>query len=201
VDLLEDLCEWALQKSKLDLRTTQDLKQVLEKREFLMVAQELLERLGGQAISDFMSDVFDPDSIVPARIHELIAAMPFRGYLTTNYDNLLERAYVHVRNRQIDWACSDENKRISVLIERNPFLLKLHGDLSTPGSIVLAHRDYARLLSDKKYLDMLTSLLSNYTLLMFGYSLSDLDSAVMHRSPCPGWQIENTLPPEPARQT
>src|SRR5207253_7203373 len=57
----------------------------------------------------------------------------------TNYDNLLERAYVHVRNRQIDWACSDENKRSSVLIERNPFLLKLHGDLSTPGSIVLAH--------------------------------------------------------------
>src|SRR5713226_8663126 len=57
VDLLEYLCEWALQKSKLDLRTTQDLKQLLEKREFLMVAQELLERLGGQAISDFMSDV------------------------------------------------------------------------------------------------------------------------------------------------
>jgi len=113
VDLLEDLCEWALQKSKLDLRTTQDLKQVLEKREFLMVAQELLERLGGQAISDFMSDVFDPDSIVPARIHELIAAMPFRGYLTTNYDNLLERAYIHVRNRQID--CSTLHAACSLL--------------------------------------------------------------------------------------
>ena len=175
VNLLENLCEWALQKGKLETRTAQDLKQLLEKHEFLMVAQELLERLGGETISAFIADVFDPDSIVPARIHELIAATPFRGYLTTNYDNLLERAYVRVKNRQIDWACSDEAERMSALLQKSPFLLKLHGDLSIPESIVLAHRDYARLLSDHNYLDMLTGLLSRYTLLMFGYSLSDLD--------------------------
>jgi hypothetical protein len=175
VTLLEDLCEWSLQNAKLDARAANELKQLLERREFLMVAQELLERLGGEVIGSFISDVFDPDSIVPARIHELIAAMPFRGYLTTNYDNLLERAYVHVRNRQIDWACSEEVKRMAMLIQKSSFLLKLHGDLSTPESIVLAHRDYARLLSDQKYLGVLTDLLSTYSVLMLGYSLSDLD--------------------------
>ncbi len=169
------MCEWSLQKGKLDAHAANELKQLLEKREFLMVAQELLERLGGEVIADFMSDVFDPDSIVPARIHELITAMPFRGYLTTNYDNLLERVYVQVRNRQIDWACSDEVKRMATLVQKSPFLLKLHGDLSIPESIVLAHRDYARLLSDQKYLGVLTDLLANYTFLMLGYSLSDLD--------------------------
>ncbi|HKW98328.1 MAG TPA: SIR2 family protein [Bryobacteraceae bacterium] len=173
--LLTDLVSWASERNAITAAEVRDLLELIAKSEFLMVAQEMREKLGDESLSIFIADVFDPDAIVPATVHELLSVVPFRGYITTNYDNLLERAYVNVKNRNMERILATEGNRITHLLDSNPFLLKLHGDFNVPSSIVLAHRDYLRLITDAEYQRLLDNLLSSFTLLIVGYGLTDLD--------------------------
>lgn len=60
------------------------------------------------------------------------------------------------------------------------FIFKLHGDLSSPESIVLTTRDYDRLiLRNPQARNFLQAAFLNYTLLFVGYSLADPDFQLM----------------------
>ncbi len=141
----------------------------------MIVAQELREQLGDANLTRFIADTFDPDSIVPALVHDLIVALPFRAIITTNYDNLLERAYTRVWNRQLKSITRMDVSKLAKGEIKGKFLLKLHGDIGNPPSIVLSHRDYVALIADRKYLRILTDLFHDNSILMIGYSLTDID--------------------------
>ena len=72
--------------------------------------------------------------------HALLAGLPFKGCVTTNYDDLLERA---VRHAGDDLAVLPAE--VGTVVGR--WLLKLHGDVHTPSSIVLTRADYTRFSS------------------------------------------------------
>ena len=56
------------------------------------------------------------------------------------------------------------------------FIFKLHGDIGSPGSIVLTSRDYDRLIIRNPHTrSFLQAAFINYTVLFVGYSLSDPD--------------------------
>ena len=78
------------------------LKYIIEKQKFLIVAQKLYEILGKKKINDYIINVFNPEDIVPSILHEIIAITPFTHIMTTNYDNLLERAYIETNKHHID---------------------------------------------------------------------------------------------------
>lgn len=106
--------------------------------------------------------------------HCLIAGIPFRGVVTTNYDTLLERAtasadvgldvlpYEPLRNR----GPADRVPR--------RWLLKMHGCVTAPEDIVLTRADYARYDERRQALaGLLQSQLLTKRLLFVGFSLSD----------------------------
>lgn len=173
--LLETLVSWGGKRGLIDADTGTDLNDLLSRNEFLMVAQECRELLGDRELGEFITQVFDPDGVVPARVHELLSAIPFSGYITTNYDNLLERAHIRVQNRQLNTVPIETADSFFASTGRNRPLLKLHGDFDTPASIVLGHRDYLRLIWSADYGEFVRTLLSSYTLLFVGYGLTDLD--------------------------
>jgi hypothetical protein len=173
--LLRDLIQWASREGIVNAKDARDLMELNESGEFLIVAQELREQLGEAVLSRFITETFDPDAIIPSRVQEYLSIVPFRGFITTNYDNLLERAYVNVIRRQLHPVLADPRTSLEKLLERNPFFLKLHGDLETPSSIVLAYRDYLRLVSEPESQALLDGIFSEFTVLMVGYGLTDLD--------------------------
>ena len=173
--LLSELIAWGISHDLLDKATAVDLRQLHSRKEFLMLAQECRDRFGDERLAEFINEVFNPSGIVPARVHDLLAAVPFYGYVTTNYDNLLERAFMRVHNRALRLVAPDAAKDFFSSPQRSLPLLKLHGDIDDPASIVLAHRDYQRLVWDPAYSSFVQSLLGKFTLLFVGYNLSDLD--------------------------
>lgn len=173
--LLEGLVVWAIGNEYVDDESGKELQVLLRKGEFLVAAQELIEQAGLISITHYLDEVFDPSGIVPSRRHELIVSLPVRGILTTNYDNLIERAFQDVQNRQIEVIRVDQTERWKDIHEVPIFMLKLHGDLSQPESLVLGHRSYMRLIYSKDYEELLDSMFSNYSVLMIGYSLNDED--------------------------
>lgn len=97
----------------------------------------------------------------------LLATLPSVGAITLNYDRLFET------------ACRDAQKPRTVLPENvpavgNSWLLKLHGSVSQPGSIVLTRDDYLGYNSNRDALSALVKAhLLTHHLLFVGFGLAD----------------------------
>lgn len=97
----------------------------------------------------------------------LLATLPSVGAITLNYDRLFET------------ACLDAQRPRTVLPENVPavgnnWLLKLHGSVSQPGSIVLTRDDYLGYNSNRDALSALVKAhLLTHHLLFVGFGLAD----------------------------
>ena len=142
--------------------------------EFYRLEQGSLDALSSKMAADWqVSD----EALCASQAHQLIVRLNFPIVYTTNYDPLLERAYRlagRAFNRIVnarDIACSDASL---------PTIVKFHGDLSDPGSMVLAETDYMRRLSFEHPLDMkLAADAFGSAVLFIGYSVSDINLRVL----------------------
>jgi len=100
-------------------------------------------------------------------VHQLIASLPITEAVTTNYDDLFEAA----------WSAAGLSPRIlpwEAFADERPWLLKLHGSINQPESIVLSRDDYLRFEGEGVALaGIVQAMLLTRHMLFVGYSLSD----------------------------
>ncbi len=90
--------------------------------------------------------------------------------ITTNYDPLLENS-TDV-NAQLYAVVTQDKDLLSKASER--YLIKMHGDLEIPQTIVLKETDYLNYEQDHPLIStFIRSLLINHTFMFLGYSLND----------------------------
>lgn len=153
-----------------------ELNTLISDQNYLIAAEELIEILGESQVHSIINNVLDPDGIVPSKLHEILAITPFRFCITTNYDNLYERAFGSIWNRNLEVVCVDELSRIDKLfINDSEFILKLHGDIHKPGFIVLGQKKYQNLLQNNQYSKVLLDIFKNNSVIMLGYDINDID--------------------------
>jgi hypothetical protein len=148
-------------------------------------AKQDYPRFFGQAETLYRSLVpvcsFCQEQLVPksqgSSLYPLLAQIPARGYLTTNYESLLHQYFTENRLTSKEFLNSAESLS-AVDFERPRSIVKLHGDLSHPTSVVLTDRHYQEVLSHPKFqaLRAFTSAhLHTSRLLFIGYSFRDPD--------------------------
>ena len=100
-------------------------------------------------------------------VHQLVASLPVSEAVTTNYDTLFETA----------WSATGADPRVlpwDALADARPWLLKLHGSVTRPASIVLSRDDYLRFEGEGVALaGIVQAMLLTRHMLFVGYSLSD----------------------------
>jgi len=105
------------------------------------------------------------------KAHELIVGLPVQRIYTTNFDNLLEQAS---QKRQINRNVISNTSHVAFSDTSTLSIVKLHGDLSDPNSIVISARDfYSYLAKNPVVADLLKIELQTRTVLFLGYSFSD----------------------------
>jgi hypothetical protein len=131
-------------------------------------AAALLARaLGRDQLAAYVQERFGPGPYSLA--HALIAGLPVREFVTTNYDPLVEL------------AAADIGRPLRVLPFQDtapgaPWLLKLHGDAAHPDSIVLTREQYLEFGDHRSALaGVLQSLLLTRHVLFVGTSMLDDD--------------------------
>ncbi|WP_127495919.1 SIR2 family protein [Paenibacillus glycanilyticus] len=87
--------------------------------------------------------------------------------ITTNYDKVLENA---TRFKKVVF---DNTFHIASLLEKDNYLLKLHGCIENPEKCIFFQDDYDLLYTDTAAIERLKGLISDYTILFIGFSLSD----------------------------
>ncbi len=111
-----------------------------------------------------------PDNTEASLVTDALSGVPFlKRYVTTNWDPFLERSLdvliPAVEDR--DLAFWDDNKRQ---------VLKIHGSIDRPSSLVSTTEDYARCVDGNPVLfTKLRDLMATKTFIFLGYSLRDSD--------------------------
>jgi len=131
-------------------------------------AEQLKDKLG-EEYDPFMREIFDVNR--HALGHALLADLKISQMVTTNYDPCLELALDSIHEEQ-----SYQVLTRNLPLGGRPWLLKLHGDIRRPGSLVLTRSDYEWLDSQGAALyGVVQSLMLTSHLLFVGFSLTDHD--------------------------
>lgn len=121
----------------------------------------------------FITKHLDKRGLKPPPAQQLLASLPFAGYITTNVDTLLEDALREINRRPHPII---EDKDIPLLRPGEVPVIKVHGCISRPQTMILAADEYAPLEKRFPIIDALLKVnLAQKTALFLGYSLTDYD--------------------------
>jgi hypothetical protein len=174
--LLKDLADEAHKAGSLPDPDHADLIDWADKSDYLMLADAVINVLGRDRFLQSMKSRFTK-AVEPTAVHRALCFVPFAAYITTNYDPLLEDAWSAGRHERLDvFTNADEQELRDPFRSGRQFLVKVHGDIRTPRTLVLGLAEFRRAIhNNRAYRIFLQDVFRRYTVLFLGYSLSDPD--------------------------
>ena len=175
--LVQDVVDATIAEAMQGEESRRELEGMIAAGKWLQIADHCKLKLGpgeyarllGERLSDFGKPV--PEA------HRLAVRLPFAAWVTTNYDKLLERAYAEERGGLPKTLTSLDTEALGrLLFDGAPFVLKAHGDLDKPDSLVFTSRDYRDLIhGNAAFSAAFSAILLTHSVLFVGYSLADPD--------------------------
>jgi hypothetical protein len=166
------LPDWDDLVDEVAKRTDQDPNMIKEKRD-LLVAIEYLFIRGTAKIEEVLATILDrADEPVPhSTAHEYLVALDAPVIYTTNWDNVIEGTYDHLSK---SYNLVETANDFLYLRPWKPTIIKYHGSLRHPKTLVVTESDYyERFGTDSPFDIRLRSDLMEKSLLFLGYSLRD----------------------------
>ena len=175
--LLAGMAEWCVRNRLIERTYAEALASLVASGYLVEAGQELDEILHESAArQQCVKDVLHSNEITISKAHEHMAQIPFRGYLTTNYDNLIEAAFSKIKGRALPaFYEASVDSVLHQYREEECFILKLHGDVNDSGSIVLGDRSYERIRRNADYRGCIATLFAMASILFVGFVGSDPD--------------------------
>jgi len=150
--------------------------------DYLIEAATMIrETVGDADYRDAIVDLTTAPDDARSPLHDLIEDLEPLGIMTFNYDLGHENAYRarrHEKHRMHRAVYSDERKLRAVLAEdfRSRFLLKAHGCISRPKTIVLDRASYREVMARQPgYRAFAHHVLARFSALIVGFGLNDPD--------------------------
>lgn len=174
--LLEQMIIWS---EKNDNRIDKDdLLRLLEKGEYLLVAEEIREQLSNTLFETFMRQIFQDSSKKITDVHRILTKLPVNYILTTNYDILLEDAYLNYSKLPVAKYTQEDIVNIANFKtnSNSRSIVKLHGDIERIETLILGKKGYREQIYNNKVIKyFLNAIFMVKTLLFVGASLRDPD--------------------------
>ncbi|WP_133164300.1 SIR2 family protein [Solimonas fluminis] len=152
------------------------VKQSLEQRDYLMACDLIREALGTEW-TDLLKQEYQQVG-EPSALHKALVKLEQRIVVTTNFDKLLESAWEQFSGSATHFpqvTTKIDHKAFAALRDvKGKFLIKLHGSIDDPDSMVFTKSDYAdRAFGNWAYNEFLRVLLLTHTFLFVGFSMTD----------------------------
>ncbi|MBN2091809.1 SIR2 family protein [candidate division KSB1 bacterium] len=157
-----------------------------DRRDLLRVSQYFALTISELHLRKTIHEKLSVPDVKPGRMHQILAGLPIKTVLTTNYDNLMERAF-----------CPDKDP-VKVIYKRGgdaqeikidptvecPLVYKLHGSLEDIDSMVITENDYIDFLirlinGDPKVPNFIKNVFQFCSILFIGYGLRDWNIRVL----------------------
>lgn len=151
---------------------------------------EEYRRFLGDRFQPLVAQQFKPNG-TQSDVIDTLVGLPFRHFITTNYDASLEEAHARVFGttpKTVVWSSVERRDDVLDFMYdvSNPKCARsyvhLHGHYDDPGSIVLTEGDYTRqYIQNDETTKRLFALFAMHRILFVGFSLNDLDVMSMFR--------------------
>ena len=152
-----------------------ELAKLSEQKRYAELAGHCRDKLGRERFQDFVRSMLTPTRGLPAT-HRDIVRTPFSCVVTTNFDTLLEDAYARYTPDGVPRAPtgSELGQQGTLLLDRQFFVLKAHGDALRPDTMIFTADDYRRVIhANPPFQAIVSAILLTHAVLFVGYSLSD----------------------------
>lgn len=172
--LMEKLVAVAVRR---DRAAAQELNKLRRAGKFPELAGYCRDLLGRTRFFKLVRELLTYRGDLPAT-HEAIVRTPYACIVTTNFDTLLEDAYARWAETGIPKVPTgvELSEQGTLLLDRAFFILKAHGDINDPRSMVFTSDDYRRVIhANPAFQATVTSILLSHAVLFVGYSLSDVN--------------------------
>jgi hypothetical protein len=174
--LIQQMINWCPGQG-INLPNKAEIEHLLNVRKNLPAAAAALRaRMGSNKYRQFLEEVFLRPDLKPTEVHKILSRIPFAGVITTNYDALIEAGYkeVHPGETFPIFTHVDHEYLGTVLNTKKYFVLKAHGTIDRPETIILDSKDYSRLIHKSQgYRTFLRALFLDRTVLFLGFSMTD----------------------------
>lgn len=142
------------------------------------VAQYYEWKQGRQGLISYVRDRFEPFIDMHLPVLGIICRFPFKAIITTCVDNLLENEFLRQGKRYDKIVCNDD---VPFQHSDRPLLIKLHGTLDRPDSLVLTEDDQDKFFERLPNVsDTVKTLCSHCTLVFLGFDLEDQNFKRLH---------------------
>lgn len=160
-------CSVCRKKTK-DCNKTCKLRYSYSTDEYLKIPQYVYNKSRKLYKQVLMDNIRDMD--VNAPLSNAIVELEPAHIITTNYDKLIEKCE-SAKQGNFEVIVNDRDLLNS---EKNKYIIKMHGDVEYPETIVLKEADYLEYSQKHVLIEMFVkSLLADHTILFLGYSLND----------------------------
>lgn len=144
------------------------LKEVYSTDEYLKIPQYVYNKSKRLYRHVLAENIVDVD--VNAPLSNAIVELEPAHIITTNYDKLIEKCE-SAKQDNFEVIINDKDLLNS---EKKKYIIKMHGDVEYPDTIVLKEADYLEYSQKHVLIEMFVkSLLTDHTILFLGYSLND----------------------------
>lgn len=178
--LLEGMVEWCTQKKVIqEQNIVHDLHTLLHNGAFVPLGYRIEEYLATTQLKEqcLRTALYSHNQV--RKIHCDLVRIPHRTYITTTYDTCIESAYAQVWHSKLSkFYLSSLAQVVESSQKKQPFILKLYGDLDEPNSIRIGHRLLTGLYAEDVR-EHLRKLFSETLSIFIGFDDADRDFAVL----------------------
>ena len=158
-------------------RARAELQRLLDARRYPEITSRIRRELGETEFVRVIGELLAPSRDLP-EVHRQVVRTPWSCIVTTNFDDLLERA--HERHGQRGRPRAPTGGELSslgtLLVDGGFFILKAHGDLARPEAMVFSTEDYQRVIHESPaFQATMAGILMTNAVVFVGYSLNDVN--------------------------
>ena len=144
----------------------------------LLVAEQIRRHVGEAVYRQFLYETFkdrvSDDGLSFTAVHANLMQLPFKAYVTTNYDQaILEARRIFNPDLEDTGFTWQESERLPSWTKHKAPVLFAHGHFYSPSSIVLDLSSYKRAYSEGPYRRLFENLWTQENLIFVGFGFSD----------------------------
>lgn len=188
----EDIAKKLAEEYKYPLQDSDNLSRVAQ---FVTVECEDAVFVKEEIVRRWFKDRTPPDFEKPTEPLSVLADLPLKIYMTTNYDDFIFKALENRKKKPIPVLCrwnslvkdNAPKAKVANPDPSNPLIFHFHGSTESPISMVVTEDDYLDFMVNLSRNDQLLPhrirrALTGTSLLFIGYSITDLNFRVLFRS-------------------
>ena len=153
----------------------------VERKDLIQAASYGLDRVNSQQLSEFIAELCQRGKAEPAEIHRKIVDLGPRYYITTNYDDLIEKSLRKWQpDRNFQTVTNTQLTEMAAITQTHAsdYVFKPHGDVGSADSIIMSRQQYRKLLPQGERhgaMKALETLLLTRPVVYLGFGLRDPD--------------------------